>query len=126
MGRAGVTMRRRLAVFVLLTMLVQLLAPVGAFRAFAAAVSDPFDMATICSGMALPGDTSDTNTRHGANCCGYCSVGHGAPVALDPPPAIHVVLQQQYSLIAWLEAEHHVPSPRPGSHAQARAPPANS
>ena len=129
MGRTGGMMRRRLGLFVpivLLSMWVQLLAPVGAFRAFASAVSDPLTMATICSGMDSPADASDPTAPHGANCCGFCSVHHGVTAALDPPPAIHVVLQQQYSLIAWLEAEHHVPSPRPGSHAQARAPPANS
>ena len=47
-------MRRRLAVFipiVLFSIMVQLLAPIGAFRAVAHAVSDPLYMATICSGM---------------------------------------------------------------------------
>ena len=54
-GRFGVNMRRRLEVFipiVLLSIMVQLLAPIGAFRAVAHAVSDPLYMATICSGMA--------------------------------------------------------------------------
>lgn len=129
MGPAGVTMRRRLAIFVpivLLAMWVQLLAPVAAFRAVAAAVSDPLTMATICSGMASPEDTSDTTAPHGANCCGFCSVNHGVTVALDPPQAIHIVLQRLYSRVAWLEAEPPLPPARFGSHAQARAPPSNS
>ncbi|MET0677408.1 MAG: DUF2946 family protein [Bradyrhizobium sp.] len=122
-------MRRRLGLFVpivLLSMWVQLLAPVAAFRAFATAVSDPLTMATICSGMASPDDASDTTAPHGANCCGFCSVNHGIAAALDPPPAIHVVLQRQYSLVAWLEAEHPLPLARLGLHAQARAPPSIS
>jgi len=129
MGSAEVTMRRRLAIFVpivLLAMWVQLLAPVAAFRAVAAAVSDPLYMATICSGMASPEETSDTTAPHGANCCGYCSVGHSVSVVLDPPQAIHVVLQRQYSRVAWLEAEPSLPPARIGLHAQARAPPSIS
>lgn len=122
-------MRRRLGCFVpvvLLSMWVQLLAPVGAFRAFALAVSDPLAMATICSGMTAPEDASGTAAPHGANCCGFCSIGHANAVALDHPPAIHVVLQQQFSLVAWLEAELPSPPTLLGSHAQARAPPSIS
>ncbi|QHO79277.1 hypothetical protein ACH79_34960 [Bradyrhizobium sp. CCBAU 051011] len=123
-------MRRRLEVFipiVLLSIMVQLLAPIGAFRAVAHAVSDPLYMATICSGMASSQDASKTNSatpQHGANCCGFCSVSHGGAVAIDPPPLIFVVLQRQYQLITWLEATDHMPPVRVSSHAQARAPPA--
>ena len=131
LGRPGVNMRRRLEVFipiVLLSIMVQLLAPIGAFRAVAQAVSDPLSMATICSGMASSEDASQTTTAkapHGANCCGFCSVGHGGAMAVDPPPLIFFVLQRQFQLIAWLEAADHVPPTRAGSHAQARAPPSN-
>ena len=132
LGRFGVNMRRRLEVFipiVLLSIMVQLLAPIGAFRVVAHAVSDPLYMATICSGMASSQDAAQTTTAnapHGANCCGFCSVGHGGAVAVDPPPLIYVVLQRQYQLIAWLEAAEPMPPTRVGSNAQARAPPAFS
>jgi len=72
-------MRRRLEVFipiVLLSIMVQLLAPIGAFRVVAYAVSDPLYMATICSGMASSQNAAQTTTAnapHGANCCGFCS-----------------------------------------------------
>lgn len=128
----GVKMRRRLEVFipiVLFSIMVQLLAPIGAFRAVAHAVSDPLYMATICSGMASAQDgshSSTVNPQHGANCCGFCSVGHGGAVAVDPPPLIRIVLQRQYQLIEWLEAADHRPPARAGAHAQARAPPAFS
>ena len=123
-------MRRRLEVFipiVLFSIMVQLLAPIGAFRAVAHAVSDPLYMATICSGMASSQDASQTTVKpqHDANCCGFCSVGHGGVVAIDPPPAISVVLHRQYRLVAWLEAAEHVSPSRAGSHAQARAPPSD-
>ena len=123
---------RRLAVFVpivLFSIMVQLLAPIGAFRAVAHAMSDPLYMATICSGMAsAQNDASQTTTitpQHGANCCGFCSVGHNTAVAVEPPPAISVVLHRQYRLVAWLEAAEHVSPSRAGSHAQARAPPSD-
>src|SRR5687768_119387 len=125
-------MRRRLEAFipiVLFSIMVQLLAPIGAFRAVAHAVSDPLYMATICSGMASAHDASQTSTakpQHGANCCGFCSVSHGGAVAVDPPPLIFVILQRQYRLITWLEAAEPMPPARAGSHAQARAPPALS
>jgi hypothetical protein len=129
MGRAGVMMRRRLAILVpivLLSIWVQLLAPVAAFRAVAAAVSDPLGMATICSGMTSPGDSSPATAPHGANCCGFCSVSHGVAVALDPPQSIHVDLQRQYRRVEWLESERRLPPTRGHRHAQARAPPAIS
>jgi Protein of unknown function (DUF2946) len=128
----GKNMRRRLEIFipiVLLSIMVQLMAPIGAFRAFAYAVSDPLHMAAICSGMMSSQDASQTdpaNPQHGANCCAFCGVGHGGGVAVDPPPPIFVVLQRQYQLITWLEATDHLPPARVGSHAQARAPPAIS
>ena len=119
---------RRLAVFVpivLFSIMVQLLAPIGAFRAVAHAMSDPLYMATICSGMASSQDASQTTVKpqHGANCCGFCGVSQGGAVAVDPPPFVFVVLQRQYRLVAWLEAADPMPKVRAASHAQARAPP---
>ena len=122
-------MRRRLEVFipiVLFSIMVQLLAPIGAFRTVAQAMSDPLYMATICSGMASAQDASQTTAvkpQHGANCCGFCSVGHGGAVAVDPPPLIFVALERQYRLVAWLEAAEPMPPMRAGSNTQARAPP---
>ena len=122
---------RRLAVFVpivLFSIMVQLLAPIGAFRAVAHAMSDPLYMATICSGMASAQEASETTItpQHGANCCGFCGVSHGGAVAVDPPPFVFVVLQRQYRLVAWLEAADPMPKVRAASHAQARAPPSIS
>ena len=104
--------------------MVQLLAPIGAFRVVAHAVSDPLYLATICSGMASSQIfTSDPSSAARRHCCGLCGVSHGGAVAVDPLPLIFVVLQRQYRLIA-AEATDHMPPVRAGSHAQARAPPA--
>jgi Protein of unknown function (DUF2946) len=132
LGRLGVNMRRGLEVFipiVLLSILVQLIAPIGAFRAFAYAVSDPLYLATICSGTASSQDalpTAPAKPQHNANCCVFCGVGHSGGVAVDPPPLLFVVLQRQYRLVAWLEAAEPLPAVRVGSNAQARAPPSLS
>lgn len=132
-ARLGKIMRRRLEVFipiVLLSILVQLIAPISAFRVVANAVSDPLYMASICSGMASSHEASQTapaNTEHdGANCCAYCAVGHGGAVAVDPPPLVFVTLQRRYQLVSWLEAVDPMPAVRVGSNAQARAPPSFS
>ena len=75
---------------VLLAIVVQLLAPIGAFGVvwLTHAVSDPLSMATICSGMTSLQDNSQTSPatpQHSANCCGFCGVSHGGVVAVDPP-----------------------------------------
>jgi hypothetical protein len=122
--------RRRLEIFipiVLLAVLVQLIAPISAFRVVANAVSDSLYMASICSGVASSQDASQTapaKMQHdGANCCAFCGVGHGGAVAVDPPPLAFVTLQRQHQLVSWLEAADPMPAVRVGSNAQARAPP---
>lgn len=126
----GNMMRRRLEIFipiVLLSIMVQLMAPIAAFRVVADAVSDPLYMASICSGMASSHDTSQSAPampQHGnANCCAFCGAGHGGAVAVDPPALVFVTLQRQYQLLLWLEAADPMPAVRVGSNAQARAPP---
>jgi Protein of unknown function (DUF2946) len=120
---------RRLELYipiVLLAVLVQLLAPIAAFRVVAYAVSDPLYMASICSGMT---PSSDAGTDHPAqthshgDCCAFCVGGHGGAITVDPPPLVFVTLQRQYQRISWLEAAVSKPAIRVGSNAQARAPP---
>jgi hypothetical protein len=111
---------------VLLAFMVQLLAPIAAFRVVAYATSDPLYMASICTGMTSSSDAqsapSKTQHSHG-DCCAFCGAGHGGTVALDPPPLVFVTLQRQYQWISWLEAADPTPAIRVGSNAQARAPP---
>jgi hypothetical protein len=122
-------MRRRLEIFVpivLLAVLVQLIAPIAAFRVVANAVSDPLYMASICTGMTASADASRSTpspTHPDANCCAFCGVAVAVAVAIDPPPVAFVTLHRQYQLVAWLEAADRLPAHRVGSNAQARAPP---
>jgi hypothetical protein len=125
-------MRRRLEVFipiVLLAVLVQLIAPIAAFRVVAFAVSDPLYMASICSDMTSSQDAQSAPAKpphNHADCCAFCGAGHGGSVAADPPPLIFVSLQRRYQRVSWLEAAEPMPTVRVGSNAQARAPPSIS
>jgi hypothetical protein len=113
---------------VLLAVLVQLMAPIAAFRMVAYASTDPLLMASICSGMASAPDgqpVPDTQHSH-AGCCAFCGAGHGGGIAVDPPPLIFVSLQRQYQRVSWLEAADVMPAVRVGSNTQARAPPFSS
>lgn len=122
-------MRRRLGVFipiVMLAILVQIFAPVAAFRLVANAVSDPLSMGPICSEMMSPAAdplTDPLQKSHGG-CCVFCAAGHSVvTAAVDPPPFVFVVLQRQFQRVSWLEAANLTTIVRIGSNAQARAPP---
>src|ERR1700720_4699041 len=122
-------MRRRLEVFVpivLFSILVQLFAPIAAFRVVAYAATDPLYMASICTDMASSPDTptapAKTQHDHG-DCCVFCAAGHGGSVAIDPPSLVFVSLQRLYQRVSWLEAAEPMPTVRVGSNTQARAPP---
>jgi hypothetical protein len=125
-------MRRRLEVFipiVLLAILVQLIAPIAAFRVVASAISDPLYMASICSEMTASQDapSAPAKTPHNhADCCAFCGAGHGGSMAVDPPPLVFVSLQRQYQRVSWLQAAEPMPTVRVGSNTQARAPPSIS
>ena len=123
-------MRRRLELLipiVLLAILVQLFAPIAAFRAFANAASDPLSMASICSEMGAAADDGRTapakTQHHNGDCCAFCAGSHGGATALAPPPPIFVTLQRRYQRLSWLQAAELMPTVRVGSNAQARAPP---
>lgn len=120
-------MRRRLELYVpivFLAVLVQLIAPIAAFRVVAYATIDPLYMAPTCAEMASSSDAQTAPTKpHHADCCAFCGAGQGGAVAVNQPTLIFVTLQRQYQLISWLEAADPMPAVRVGSNAQARAPP---
>jgi hypothetical protein len=121
-------MRRRLGKFlpiVLIAVLVQIFAPIGATWAASIAASDPLQGAVICHGNA--GSTSSPTNQSGQHrahdgCCSVCSVVHtGAP--LDTPQAAVAIPYRQAARVAWLDTAPDLFRSRAGSHAQARAPP---
>jgi Protein of unknown function (DUF2946) len=125
----AVLMRRRLEALVpivLLAVLVQVFAPIAAFRMVANAVVDPLYLASICTdssdGQVLPSKALHSRGK----CCGFCSISHAGAAAVAPPASIFVALQWQFQRILWLQASNPIPTVRVGSNTQARAPPFNS
>jgi hypothetical protein len=124
-------MRRRLGNFlpiVLIAVLVQIFAPIGATWAASIAASDPLHAAVICHGNAAsvpnPSDQTGQSRAHDG-CCSVCSVVHtGAPV--DAPQATVATPWRHAARVAWLDIAPDLFSSRAGSHAQARAPPSFS
>jgi len=109
----------------LLAVLLQWIAPIGAFGAVAGVVADPLAMASICSemtsseGHAIP---SNAPVVH-SHCCAFCAAVHGAAVAIEPPTPVFAILQRRYQRVVWLASMDVVPTVRIGANARARAPP---
>lgn len=124
-------MRARLKHFlpiVLIALLVQIFAPIGACWAASIAASDPLAGAMICHGDAAPGAGQADQSTHRAHdgCCSVCSVLQtGAPVDV-PELAAVLSLDRDHAPIAWTEFAPDRLASRAGSHAQARAPPSHS
>ncbi|HEU0082718.1 MAG TPA: DUF2946 domain-containing protein [Bradyrhizobium sp.] len=121
-------MRRRLEKFlpiVLIALLVQIFAPIGATWAASIAASDPLHAVPICHGAttSVPEQPGQSSAHDG--CCSVCSVVHsGAP--LDAPLAAVTTPLRRAARVVWVDATPDLFRSRAGSHAQARAPPAFS
>ena len=120
-------MRRRLKFFlpiVLVALLVQIFAPIGACWATSLAASDPLAAATICHGNAGSGGGQGDQTGHDAHdgCCSACSVLQtGAPV--DHPETTAHAVERPSARIAWLDFAGEFDRWQARLSAQARAPP---
>ena len=128
-SRMGFAMRRRLKNFlpiVLVALLVQIFAPIGACWAMSLALSDPLAAAAICHGNAGPDSGQGDQTGHGVHdCCSACSVLQtGAPV--DHPEVAAQAVERVPSPIVWHDFAGEFDGSRAGLAAQARAPPAFS
>jgi hypothetical protein len=123
-------MRRRLGKLlpiVLIAVLVQIFAPIGATWAASIAASDPLHAAAICHGNAasVPNPSDQSGQPRAHDCCSICNVVHtGGPVAT--PQAAVATPWRHAARVAWLDAAPDLFSSRAGSHAQARAPPSFS
>jgi hypothetical protein len=124
-------MRRRLGKFlpiVLIAVLVQIFAPIGATWAASIAASDPLHAAVICHGNAasVPNASDQTGqSRAHDGCCSVCSVVHTGVPAGTPQAAV-VTPWRQAARLVWLDTAPDLFHSRAGSHAQARAPPSFS
>ena len=124
-------MRKRLKNFlpiVLVALIVQIFAPIGATWAASITASDPLAAAVICHGNAAspPGQTDPTGHRAHEGCCSVCSVLHtGAPVDV-PQIAVAPAFDRRPQRVVWVAFTPERFGSRAGSHAQARAPPSIS
>jgi|SRR3954451_10257923 hypothetical protein len=127
----GFAMRQRLKNFlpiVLIALVVQIFAPIGACWAASIAASDPLAAAVICHGNAASTTQPSDQTGHRAHegCCSVCSVlSTGAPIDV-PQIAETIDVDRQSARMVWIEFTPDRFGSRAGSHAQARAPPSVS
>jgi hypothetical protein len=129
-------MRRRLRKFlpiVLLALVVQILAPIAACWAAVIAASDPLATAVICHDGAAQASDAGSQTDQGGGsphihdglCCLVCGGHVGASLDAPPQPSIGVPYRHAQRVI-WHDPAPELVGARPGSFAQARAPPAFS
>jgi hypothetical protein len=124
-------MRRRLQKFlpiVLLALMVQILAPIGACWAAAIAVSDPLGSAVIChdSASGQRGDQGGEHRTHDG-ACAICCVLHAGGVSVDTPPTVAFAAPfRAVERVVWRDEALDRAACRTGSNSQARAPPVTS
>lgn len=122
-------MQRRLGRFlpiVLLAMLVQFLAPIGASWAFATSASDPLHLAGICSSAADVADAGSTSPHQTADaCCTLCCMAQAATPTPDLQSSF-VKVQRDARAVVWRDRRPDSRASVTHAHAQARAPPAFS
>jgi DUF2946 family protein len=120
-------MRQRLRGFIpilLLALMVQILAPIGATWAAAIAVSDPLGAAEICHSDP---DSSPPQDDHGGQhlhdgCALCCAAQAGA--SLDTPQPVSIdTPYRRASIVVWHAHVLTLSAARAGSNTQARAPP---
>src|ERR1700730_14600233 len=120
-------MRRRFQKFlpiILIALVVQILAPVGATFAAAIAASDPLSTAPICHGGegGSPTHGDPDGRAHDGVCSVCCAAQTGA--SLDTPKAATATVPVRVAArIIWRDEALDLLPARAGSHAQARAPP---
>jgi hypothetical protein len=121
-------MRRRLAKFlpiVLIALMVQILAPIGACWAAAFAISDPLRAVEICHSDPSSSGQTDQGGEHRApdGVCSVCCAAQ-ASASFDTPQAIAVATPyRDVARVVWRDHAPDLSRFRAGSNAQARAPP---
>jgi Protein of unknown function (DUF2946) len=119
-------MRRRFQKFlpiILIALVVQILAPIGATWAAAIAAADPLNGAPICHGGQGGVPHGDQNGRAHDGACSACCVAQ-AGASLDTPKATTSAVPYRVATrVIWRNEALVLWPARAGSHAQARAPP---
>jgi hypothetical protein len=120
-------MRQRLQGFLpilLIALMVQILAPIGAAWMAAAAVSDPLRLVEIChSGAGSSPAQGDRGGQHADDSCGSCCIAQAAASLDTPQSATLTAPDLETRRIVWHPSALRLAAPRIGSNAKARAPP---
>ncbi len=121
-------MRRRFQKFlpiILIALVVQILAPIGATFAAAIAANDPLSAAPICHGGGDGGQPThgDPNGRAHDGVCSVCCAAQAGASLDTPKAATSAVPLRVASRVIWRDEAPDLLPARAGSHAQARAPP---
>jgi len=120
-------MRQRLRAFLpimLVALMVQILAPIGAAWAAAVALSDPLHGLEICHGQpgSQPAD-DQSRPKPGQGSCALCCAAQ--PAALDGPELSAIAVPQRHARdVVWRANAPDAGLTRAFLNAQARAPPA--
>jgi len=114
---------------VLIALMVQIFAPIGACWAAAIAASDPLAAANICHDSASATGQQDNQTapdsHHGGSCALCCLASAGASID-TPKVEAFAVPYRVTANVTWHDQAADVSLSRTGSNAQARAPPSAS
>lgn len=126
-------MRRRFQKYlpiVLIALMVQIFAPIGACWAAAIAASDPLATAEICHDSGTAGRASDqTGGEHRDHdgACAICCLASAGACSIDAPTLAAVAHPyREIARVVWHEQAANLAVFRAGSNAQARAPPFSS
>jgi hypothetical protein len=117
---------RKFLPIVLLAILVQIFAPIGASWATGAALSDPLGASAICSTPSGGGSGQTDQSGQHSKCCVLCCLGQAGSVPLDTPLATVAKPATLPQRIVWFEAVDNSSARLSGFPAQARAPPSCS
>jgi hypothetical protein len=121
-------MRRHVRKFfplVLIALMVQIFAPIGAGWAAARAAADPLLASEICDSGGVPtGQGDQVPGHHGHEACLLCCAAAQAGAAIDAPQVIAVAVPvRPVARVVWRDAASDIVRVRTGSPHQARAPP---
>ena len=111
---------------VLIALVVQMLAPVGASWAMAAAASDPLRAIEICHSApaGMPSQQDDSTGQRVHDACVLCCLAQtGSPLDV-PKPVLVDAPWRQANVVLWHRPPTVMSAARAGSNRQARAPPA--
>jgi len=122
-------MRRRLEKFlpiVLIALMVQIFAPIGACWVAAVAASDPLGTAAIChdtsAGTGQSGDQSAPHGEHGT-ACAICCLAAASASADTPRVEFFAIPYRSTARVIWHDQTPILAASGLGANAKARAPP---